>query len=84
MSMPGTLGGNATPPTDEPRPDLESAVRNLGRAVHGGVKSTLDPRGEAFAKAVKPHLPDKVGMKKILMWILVAAVIMAIIGIVSG
>lgn len=82
--MGGTLGSNANPPTDEPKPDLEAAVRNLGRAVHGGVRSTLGPKGDAFAKAVKPHLPDRFWMKKIFMWLAVAAVFLAILGFALG
>ncbi len=82
--MAGSLGGSATPPTDEQKPDLETAVRNLGRTVHSEVRSTLNPTAEKFGAAVKPNLPGKVGMKKIFMWLVVAAVMMAIIGIALG
>lgn len=83
MTMSEKSGGN-TSPAGEPRPDLETAARNLGRSIHGHVKSTLDPKARSFAAAVNPHLPDRAGMKKVFAWLLVLAVVMGVIGIAMG
>lgn len=83
MSMAETPAGGV-PPTSSAQPDLATTARNLGRATLGGVRAGLNPKAEAFGAAVKPHLPDRAGMKKIFAWLVLAAVVMAIIGIVLG